>query len=111
MFKFRHSSFHHVSYRYLPSRAAGVMLGIVLSIVASGALFAAPARGMVLIPAGSANIGPTRGAADEQPAFRAMVAAFFLDHSPVSARGHATPDSPSMHVGFRCARSVPEQTP
>lgn len=29
----------------------------------------------------------------------------------VTARGHATPDSSHMHVGFRCARSVTGQTP
>lgn len=84
MLKFRYGSFPHASYRYLTSRAAGLALGVVLGIVASGALFAAPMPGMVLIPAGNTSIGSTAGAADEQPVFQAEVAAFYLDRSPVT---------------------------
>ena len=81
MFTLRHGSYRHA----IPRRAAGLML----CIVASGALFAAPPEEMVLIPAGSSYIGSALGAADEQPQFSAGVDAFYLDRSPVTVSAFA----------------------
>lgn len=67
--------------------------GLVLGIVASGTLTtlasAATPADMVLIPAGTSQIGASTGAADEQPVFRAKVSAFYLDRSPVTVNAFA----------------------
>ncbi|MEX0741046.1 MAG: formylglycine-generating enzyme family protein [Pseudohongiella sp.] len=81
MFTLRHGRHQYA----ISGRAAGLVLGIV----ASGALCAAPSREMVLIAAGTSPIGSRLGAADEQPVFKADVDAFYLDRSPVTVKAFA----------------------
>jgi formylglycine-generating enzyme len=57
---------------------------ILVLIVAPSFVFAGPPSEMVMIPAGTSQIGSIHGQADEQPVFDAQVEGFFLDKTPVT---------------------------
>lgn len=69
-----------------PTATLPSLFAAALFLLASAGTVAAKvtAPEMVRIPAGTAQIGDDRGRPDERPAFKAKVAAFDLDRSPVT---------------------------